>query len=55
MDFIPLAWIAMLDAFQAEAAAIDSRSLRCLDLKSDGKLVERDFPVDAKYWRRHLR
>lgn len=46
----------MLDAFQAEAAAIKFKVPEVPWISNlTGKLVERDFPVDAKYWRRHLR
>ena len=46
----------MLDAFQAEAAAIEFKVPEVPWISNlTGKLVERDFPVDAKYWRRHLR
>jgi acyl transferase domain-containing protein/SAM-dependent methyltransferase len=46
----------MLDAFQAEAAAIEFRVPEVPWISNlTGKLVERNFPVDAQYWRQHLR
>ncbi len=46
----------MLDAFQAEAAAIEFKVPEVPWISNlTGKLVERNSPVDAKYWRRHLR
>jgi acyl transferase domain-containing protein/SAM-dependent methyltransferase len=46
----------MLDAFQAEAAAIEFKVPEVPWISNlTGKLVERNFPVDAKYWRQHLR
>jgi acyl transferase domain-containing protein/SAM-dependent methyltransferase len=47
---------SMLDAFQAEAEAIGYRIPEVPWISNlTGKLVERDSPVDAQYWRRHLR
>jgi len=46
----------MLDAFEAEAAAIELKVPEVPWISNlTGKLVERNSPVDAKYWRRHLR
>lgn len=46
----------MLAAFQAEAATIEFKIPEVPWISNlTGKLVERDFPVDAKYWRQHLR
>lgn len=47
---------SMLDAFQAEAAEVDFKIPEVPWISNlTGKLVERDFPVDAQYWRQHLR
>ena len=46
----------MLDAFQAEAAVIEFKVPEVPWVSNlTGRLVERDAPVDAGYWRRHLR
>lgn len=46
----------MLDAFQAEASAIEFKVPEVPWISNlTGRLVERNFPVDANYWRQHLR
>jgi len=46
----------MLDAFQAEAAAIEFKVPEVPWISNlTGKLVDRNSPIDAKYWRNHLR
>ena len=46
----------MLDAFQSKAAAIEFRVPEVPWISNlTGSLVERNVPVDAKYWRQHLR
>jgi acyl transferase domain-containing protein/SAM-dependent methyltransferase/aryl carrier-like protein len=45
-----------LDAFEAEAAKVEFRLPEVRWIANlTGKAVERDRPVDARYWRRHLR
>ncbi len=47
---------SVLDAFEAEAAAIEFKVPEVPWISNlTGTLFERNFPVDAKYWRRHLR
>jgi acyl transferase domain-containing protein/SAM-dependent methyltransferase len=46
----------MLDAFEAEAARVAFRVPEVRWISNlTGRVVERDRPVDARYWRRHLR
>ena len=46
----------MLDAFEAEAARVAFRVPEVRWVSNlTGRVVERDRPVDARYWRRHLR
>jgi len=46
----------MLDAFEAEAAKIDFKVPEVRWISNlTGQPVERNKPVDARYWRRHLR
>jgi acyl transferase domain-containing protein/SAM-dependent methyltransferase len=46
----------MLDAFHSEASAIAFRAPEVPWISNlTGQLVERDAPVDAQYWRDHLR
>ena len=46
----------MLDAFEVEAAKVSFRVPEVRWISNlTGRAVERDRPVDARYWRRHLR
>jgi acyl transferase domain-containing protein/SAM-dependent methyltransferase len=46
----------MLDAFQSAASAVAFRIPEVPWISNlTGRLVERDSPVDARYWRKHLR
>ena len=46
----------VLDAFEAEAAKVNFKVPEVRWISNlTGRAVERDRPVDAKYWRRHLR